>query len=107
MASPLSGCPAPTPGGIIQALLNGFTDVYVWREPGEGGDTFIAKIGADLPDILVITPPPGIKDVNELWLASDLDKHNVRRAPEAVDRGSAAGVDDRAAALSEGGATGR
>jgi hypothetical protein len=54
--------------------LDGFDAVCVWREPGKGGDTFVSKIAADLPDILVIQPPPGIKDANELWLASGCDK---------------------------------
>jgi hypothetical protein len=58
----------------FKRYLNGFNEVFLWREPGQGGDTFVSKIASDLPDIFVITPPHGIKDVNELWLASGLDK---------------------------------
>jgi len=42
--------------------------VYVWREPDQGGETFVTKIATDLPRVLVITPPPGVKDACDLHL---------------------------------------
>ena len=43
--------------------------VYVWQEPDEGGKIFIESVGKDLPDIFVIRPPAGRKDISEchLW----------------------------------------
>jgi len=43
--------------------------VYVWQEPDAGGETFVRRAGASLPECLVITPPPGKKDVSGCYLA--------------------------------------
>jgi hypothetical protein len=39
--------------------------VYLWQEPDEAGQALPAKIGKDLPDLMVIQAPEGIKDLNE------------------------------------------
>ena len=44
--------------------LDGLT-VYLWREPDQGGETFVAKVGESLPEVRVITAPEGCKDVSE------------------------------------------
>lgn len=58
--------------------LNG-RKVYAWREPDAAGGTFVRKLAADLPDLLVVTPPDGLKDASELYL-SDPDPERFRRA---------------------------
>ncbi len=50
--------------------LEGLT-VYVWREPDAGGAAFVAQIGATLPHAMVLTPPPGRKDISECHLLGD------------------------------------
>ncbi len=50
--------------------VDGLT-VFVWREPDQGGATFISKIGPTIPDCLVIQSPPGRKDVSACHLAGD------------------------------------
>ena len=40
-------------------------DLYVWREPDQGGDTFIKAIQRDLPNARIIIPPSGTKDISE------------------------------------------
>lgn len=50
--------------------LDGLT-VYVWQEPDKAGGGFVDKIGASLPDALVITAPVGRKDVSECHVLSD------------------------------------
>ncbi len=37
--------------------------VYAWQEPDAGGATFVKSIAANLPDVLVLTPPDGLKDL--------------------------------------------
>jgi hypothetical protein len=43
--------------------------VYVWREPDQGGTAFVTKLTTDLPTALVIVPPVGIKDPCALHLS--------------------------------------
>lgn len=45
--------------------------VFVWKEPDQGGKTFVEKVGASLPDALVVAPPEGRKDVNEIHCLDD------------------------------------
>lgn len=40
------------------AYLEGIGRVLVWREPGQGGDTFTAKVVASLPDAAIIEAVP-------------------------------------------------
>jgi len=47
--------------------LDGYT-VYIWQEPDEAGGKFVKSICKDLPDGLIITPPPGRKDISEIHL---------------------------------------
>ena len=30
----------------FKRYLNGFNEVFLWREPGQGGDTFVSKIAS-------------------------------------------------------------
>jgi hypothetical protein len=41
-------------------------NVVLWQEPGEAGQKLADAIAQDIPDLRVIQPPPGIKDVVEL-----------------------------------------
>jgi hypothetical protein len=45
---------------------------YVWKEPGQGGETFVSKLAASFPDIRVIQAPDGIKDLSEAHTSGDL-----------------------------------
>lgn len=53
--------------------------IYVWREPDQGGDALAQKVGGLLPDIRIITPPDGRKDVSECHLMGD-------DLPELIER---------------------
>lgn len=44
-------------------------DVYLWEEPDEAGRALPAKIGKDLPGLMVIRAPDDFKDLNEAHLA--------------------------------------
>lgn len=41
---------------------------FVWKEPGKGGEAFVAKLVESFPKLLVIEAPPGAKDPTELAL---------------------------------------
>ena len=41
--------------------------IYVWKEPGPGGDALVEKLIESFWDVRVIQSPPGIKDLNELY----------------------------------------
>ncbi|AZF90333.1 MAG: P4 family primase [Phage 5P_3] len=45
--------------------------VYVWREPDTGGETFARRLIADLPEAKYITPPKGAKDLSEAHTRGD------------------------------------
>ena len=62
-------------------LLRDFQRILVWREPGEGGRTFVKSLANDFGDrLLVIDSPAGTKDLRELWLgcAGDCDEMRHR-----------------------------
>jgi len=44
-------------------------DVYVWREPDQGGDKFIQGLQHDLPNARVIIPTESVKDLSDAHLA--------------------------------------
>lgn len=46
-------------------------EVFVWQEPDEAGEQFIKKIGKDIPEIKIIHPPQGRKDISECHIAGD------------------------------------
>jgi hypothetical protein len=48
-------------------LFIGIAHVFIWREPGQGGDAFARRIGTALTTAKVIVPPD-VKDPSELWL---------------------------------------
>ena len=52
------------------AHLGGLT-VYVWKEPDDGGETFVEQVGKALPEALIMIPPEGLKDVNEAHVRGD------------------------------------
>jgi hypothetical protein len=54
-------------------------EVYVWREPDQGGDTFIQRLQRDLPSAKVIVPPSGLKDLSDVLCAG----HSV---PDEIER---------------------
>ena len=63
------------PGATIwktewQEYLQGYT-VYVWQEPDQAGEDFVSRIGIDLPDVRVVTPPEDRKDISECHIAGD------------------------------------
>jgi hypothetical protein len=43
----------------------GEVKVYLWAEPDEAGQSLPEKIGKDLPGLMIIRAPEGIKDINE------------------------------------------
>jgi len=45
--------------------------VYAWQEPDEAGAKFIAKIGADVPDLRVIAAPAAYKDISVAHVAGE------------------------------------
>lgn len=45
--------------------------VYVWKEPDMGGETFVTKVGATLPDVRILEAPAGRKDVSECHVLGD------------------------------------
>ena len=51
-------------------FVDGLT-VYVWREPDQGGNAFLAAVGKSLPDCLVLTAPAGRKDISECQVAGE------------------------------------
>lgn len=70
------GLPGATAAKCLTAeLLEGFTSVYVWQEPGEGGETFAGKAAAKLKKLgllaaakLIRGEAVGAKDPNSLFL---------------------------------------
>jgi hypothetical protein len=58
--------------------------VYVWQEPDQGGETFGARVGASLPDCLILTPPEGRKDISECHIAGDTI--SALEAPDILER---------------------
>lgn len=62
--------------------LHGMAEIYVWHEPDAGGDDLVPKVAASFPEARIIDAPPGIKDLNALWLSvrGDLDAFKARLA---------------------------
>lgn len=53
-------------------------DIYVWREPDEGGDTLVRAVADDLPEAQVIEAPEDAKDPADLHVAAGSDfKHRL------------------------------
>jgi hypothetical protein len=48
---------------LLQSL-----EVFVWHEPDASGDAFVKAVAADLPDVKVLEPPHGVKDLSEAYL---------------------------------------
>lgn len=48
-------------------FFTGIRHVFIWREPGQGGDKFVQLVGNALPNAKVIVPPD-VKDPSDLWL---------------------------------------
>jgi hypothetical protein len=46
-------------------------EVYIWQEPDNGGAQFVQRIGNDIPDVKIITPPENRKDISECHIAGD------------------------------------
>ncbi len=61
------------------AYVEGIERIIVWREPGQGGNSFVKKIAASLPDVFVIEAPANIKDPSALWLATGCDTEVFQR----------------------------
>jgi hypothetical protein len=47
--------------------LDGLT-IFIWQEPDDAGGKFVNSICKDIPGGLIITPPPGRKDISEIHL---------------------------------------
>lgn len=45
--------------------------VYIWQEPDESTSLLVRRIGKDIPDAWVITPPDNRKDISEYHIAGD------------------------------------
>src|ERR671919_137873 len=46
--------------------FQGIKEVYAWKEPDQGGETFVNKLAEAFCGVKVIEPPDGIKDLCEL-----------------------------------------
>ena len=84
------------------SYLEGLT-VYLWRESDQGGQIFAKKVGESLPDALIMTPPPGRKDVSECHVLGDdvpavLGAMKAAAKPYSAERATAE-ADEAAAAL--------
>jgi archaellum biogenesis ATPase FlaH len=60
--------------------LAGFSDIYVWEEPDQGGAQLVASIARSFPDAKVITPPDGVKDLADLRKKATADFADRLRA---------------------------
>lgn len=70
---PALGLPGATTSSLLQAShLHGVDRLYLFKEPDKAGPKFISGLTKRLREIewhgiaLVITPPPGVKDINDL-----------------------------------------
>jgi hypothetical protein len=45
--------------------------VYVWQEPDQAGEEFVSRIGNDISDIQIVSPPAGRKDISECHVAGN------------------------------------
>lgn len=79
--------------------FQGVAEVYVWREPDQGGDRLVSAIASDLPDIRVIDAPPEAKDPNALWIALGRDPAAFRSRMAALLASARRASDLRAEAL--------
>lgn len=59
-------------------LIERVETIFVIREPDNGGDTLVEKVGASLPAVRVIEFGAEIKDINGLWLHVDGDRSRFR-----------------------------
>lgn len=66
MGLPVLGVPGADTWKPEWAILLAGLEVLVWREPDTGGTTLLKNVAESFDDILVIEPPPGIKDLNSL-----------------------------------------
>lgn len=39
--------------------------VYLWQEPDDGGKQFVERTGQDIPEIMILRPSDGLKDISE------------------------------------------
>jgi len=46
-------------------------EVYIWREPDEGGDKLVSDIAKTLADAYVVSPPADRKDISECHIKGD------------------------------------
>ena len=53
-------------GPALVKYLDGIERIYLWQEPDDGGQFFINLVSRHRRDVLVITPPAGVKDATEL-----------------------------------------
>lgn len=49
--------------------FKGFDKLYIWLETDEAGCAFLTDISTDLPGVLVIQGPSGIKDASDLFIS--------------------------------------
>jgi len=45
--------------------LEGISDIYVWKEPDQAGARLVEAIAKDIPNLKIISPPEGTKDISE------------------------------------------
>ncbi len=48
----------------------GARPVYVWQEPGQGGEQFVQSISASFPKAMILRAPEAAKDPSELFIQS-------------------------------------
>ena len=66
MGIPAIGVPGASNWRPEWAELLAGLEVSVWKEPDQGGETLVRKVGADIDGVRVIPAPAGVKDLCEL-----------------------------------------
>lgn len=84
-------------------------EVFVWQEPDEAGAKFVERIAQSVPDVRIITPPPGRKDISECHILGDdipalmarlrAEAGSYRELRAAVTSAEAAEAKEKAAGL--------
>jgi len=62
---PALGLPGVSTWKPSWALLLDGLDVYVWQEPGKGGESLVERLSDSLPQARILVPTEGLKDVSE------------------------------------------
>jgi hypothetical protein len=68
---PALGIPGATTWKTAWGQFSKGARVYVWQEPDDAGAEFVKRIAATLPEALIVSPPPGRKDISDCHVRGD------------------------------------